>query len=230
MKLKRWQALIFDLDDTLYPERDYVLSGFRAVSGTAEKQLGIPAERGFSELRDLFNAGARANTFNRWLRAYDLAADELVRQFVQVYRDHKPVLSPFFGVPGLLQSLHSCYRLGLVSDGYLTVQKRKLAALNIASYFDAIVFSDQFGRNAWKPHPQAFEEVLRRLNVRPSQSVYVADNPIKDFLGARNAGMYSIRLRTKTGVYSHAEPETPQHAPDFEIRDICELGKALGLL
>ncbi len=56
------RAVVFDLDDTLYPERAYVLSGFHAVAAWAEEQLKIPRRLGFAELRQLFEDGVRGNT------------------------------------------------------------------------------------------------------------------------------------------------------------------------
>ena len=55
MTLRDWQGIVFDLDDTLYPERDYVLSGFKAVASWAEARLGVPSLGGFSGLRRLFD-------------------------------------------------------------------------------------------------------------------------------------------------------------------------------
>ena len=149
-----WRAIVFDLDDTLYPERAYVLSGFRAVAAWAEEEehVGIPQHQSFDELRRLFDEGIRGDTFNRWLESHGLKPDDWVPQMVRVYRKHNPHIAPYPEVPGLLQRLRQCYRLGLVSDGYAEVQKRKLGALGLTSCFDVLVFSDEWGREAWKPN------------------------------------------------------------------------------
>ncbi len=221
------QAIIFDLDDTLYPERDFVFSGFRAVAGWAETHLDIPAHDGFAELRSLFEQGVRGDTFNHWLAAHRLADDGLVTQLVQVYRGHTPQIKPFPEVLPLLQSLHRRYRLGLVSDGYLAVQQRKLAALGLSSYLDAVVLSDEWGAEAWKPSPYPFQVVLERLGAEASRTVYVADNPTKDFLGARQAGLRTVWVRRPGGVYGHLNPPSPQHTPDVEIAALTELESVL---
>lgn len=218
-----WRAVVFDLDDTLYPEREYVLSGFRAVAAWAEAQLGIPDKRGFAELKHLFAHGVRGDTFQRWLTARRVPSDGLVPKLVQVYRGHEPLLSPFAEVPALLASLHRRYRLGLLTDGALLVQRRKLAALQLAGHFDAIVFSDAWGRETWKPSPWPFVVMLERLGVSGPEAVYVADNPTKDFLGARQVGMGTIRLRLPQGLYAHLEPPSAAHAPDAEITDLHTL-------
>lgn len=222
-----WAAIIFDLDDTLYPERDYVLSGFRAVSRWVEEHLGIPAQSAYDELSRLFREGVRGDTFNRWLRSHNLQAEPWVPQLVAVYREHEPTLESFPGVPALLWSLRRRYRLGLVSDGYLKVQQGKLNALKLGHHFDAIVFSDEYGPDAWKPSTKPFKMVLGRLRIKPSRAVYVADNPKKDFLGARKAGMFTVRVRVECGLYRDLEPESEAHAPHVEITALFDLEKAL---
>lgn len=225
--MTRWQAIVFDLDDTLYPERDYVLGGFRAVAAWAEPRLGLPADRGFAELRSLFEQGVRGDTFNRWLLGHGLDAALLIAEIVRVYREHQPALQPFPEMPKLLHGLRESARLGLVSDGYLDVQRRKLAALGIERYFDAIVFSDEWGRTAWKPSTQPFEAVLRRMDAAAGAAVYVADNPTKDFLGARRAGMSTIWLHRPGGGYAHLCPPTLEHAPDLTVTTPAELAEVL---
>ena len=217
------RAIVFDLDDTLYPERAYVLSGFRAVAVWAEERVGIPADQGFAEFCRLFEEGVRGDTFNRWLENHESNPDDWVPQMVQVYREHDPRITSYPEVPILLQRLRPRYRLGLVSDGYAEVQKRKLAALGLTSYFDVLVLSDEWGREAWKPNARPFEIVLQKLGVTGPEAVYVADNPNKDFLGARQVGMWTVRVRRPEGLYSHLEPPSPEHAPNVEIGTLSDL-------
>ena len=221
------RAVVFDLDDTLYPERAYVLSGFRAVATWAEKHLDISHHQGFAELRRLFEDGVRGDTFNRWLESHGFQPDDWVPQMVQVYREHNPHIAPYPEAWELLRRLCLRYRLGLVSDGYAEVQKRKLAALGLTSCFDALVFSDEWGREAWKPSSRPFEIVLDRLGITGPGAVYVADNPSKDFLGARQVGMWTVRVRRPDGLYNHLEPPSPEHAPGVEIETLNDLETTL---
>ena len=89
------QAIVFDLDDTLYSERDYVLSGFKAVAEWASVNLEIEQDRGYSTLFDLYVAGVRNNTFNRWLAIYQIENTAVVTKLLDVYREHSPTISPF---------------------------------------------------------------------------------------------------------------------------------------
>jgi putative hydrolase of the HAD superfamily len=221
--MSEWRAIVFDLDDTLYPERDYVFSGFQAVALWADDHLGIPTEQGVAELRHLFERGARGDTFNRWLAKYNLTNEDLVHRMVDVYREHHPVLTPFPEVPDLLTLLQRHYYLGLVSDGYLSVQQRKLTALGLSHYFDAIVFSDEWGRAAWKPNVRPFETILQRLTVEATKSIYVGDNPTKDFFGARQIGMFTVWVQWSGGEYIELSPPTAQHAPHLIVTSVKEL-------
>jgi len=228
--MSAWQAIIFDLDDTLYPERDFVLSGFRAVARWAEDRFGIPEAQGFGELHALFEAGVRGDTFNRWLIMHDIEPGGYVPELLRVYRDHPPALVPYAGVPELLAGLARQYRLGLVSDGYLAVQRRKLEALKLSHYFHAIVFSDEWGREAWKPNPQPFWAVLERLEAEPSRAVYIADNPLKDFFGARSIGIKTIWFRQAEGEYARREPPSELYAADLIIETLSAMEQALLML
>lgn len=218
----KWRAIIFDLDDTLYPERDYVLSGFRAVASWAETRLSIPAAEGYAALARLFADGVRGNTFNEWLAIYQQPVS-LVPELVAAYREHAPELHPFPGIPELLDALRPHCMLGLLGDGYLDVQRKKLAALGLARAFDAVVFTDEFGRDAWKPDTRAFLTIIERLGVHATEAVYVGDNHLKDFLGARRTGMGTICYQRSDGVYAHHAPPTADHAADFVVDSVVAL-------
>ena len=221
--MSRWRAIVFDLDDTLYPERDYVLSGMRAVAVWAQSELGLPADRSFAELRWLFENGVRGDTFNRWLAIHGRQADGLVAAMVEAYRRHESQSALEPQVRDLLGRLGRDYRLGMVTDGYLKVQQQKVAALGLQPHFQAIVYSDAFGRDAWKPSRRSFDVVLDRLSVPAVEAVYVADNPAKDFSGARQVGMATIRIRRPDGLHRDLEPATAERAADAEIVRLADL-------
>ncbi len=223
--MPKWKAIVFDLDDTLYPECEYVLGGFRVVADWVSRHHALPAETGFASLRALHESGVRGDTFNRWLDAHGLPLS-LVPDLVTVYRLHQPTLAPFPGIRELISSLSEDIPLGLVSDGYLAVQHRKWNALPFETSFRAVVFSDEWGRANWKPSSVPFEAVAQGLNMAPGSLVYVADNPGKDFIGARRLGMATIWARYSQGDYATQTPPSPAHAADMVANSVDEL-KAL---
>lgn len=229
--MNRWDAIVFDLDDTLYPEIDYVLSGFHAAAEWAKVHLGLPSKNGFRELKSLFDRNIRGDTFDTWLRMHGIRDKKRVEELVNIYRGHSPSLNVFPEVLPLLEFLGQHCRLGIVSDGYCEVQARKLKALGIAAFFQAIVFSDELGREAWKPSVVPFKLVLSKLGTEARRSVYVGDNPLKDFFGARQIGMFTVQLQQQRGgEYATRKPPSSEYAPDRTIASLNELKTVLGLV
>ncbi len=218
-----WKAVVFDLDDTLYPERQYVTSGMRAVAAWIERMLGFPAPRSFEELCELSEAAERGRTFDRWIEAHGLDPRVWISRMVQVYRCHSPQIQPYPDVVPVLQRLASCFGLGLVSDGYLETQRKKWDALNLAGFFQVAVFTDELGREHWKPSPLPFRTVLDRLAVPAERSVYIGDNPHKDFCGARRIGMGTIRLRRCDGLHCDLHLPGADNTPDAETSNLFDI-------
>ena len=218
-----WQAIIFDLDDTLYPECDFVLGGFRAAAKWGEANLGIPSTLGFQELKILYERGARGDTFDRWLAEHAIQLPGVTERLVTVYRNHEPILAPYPGIRDLLNWLRPRTKLGLLSDGPIAVQQRKLTALGLIPFFSSIVFSDEWGRQAWKPNEVPYRESLKRLEVSGDRALYVADNPRKDFIGARLVGMSTLWFHTSSGVYSRETPPTSAHQSEREVHSVAEM-------
>jgi putative hydrolase of the HAD superfamily len=227
--MTKLRAVVFDLDDTLYPEREYVCSGFLAVSDWAARTLGFSAVKTADQLTALYEQGIRGRTFDIWLekRGIEERRAECLEQMIQTYRAHVPCLKPFPGMRELIMELGRSYQLGLVSDGLLSMQQNKWKALAFGDSFQAVVFSDAFGRACWKPSRVPFEKVLDELGVSPEAAVYVGDNPSKDFIGARQIGMGTVRFRTVGGEHASANPMSPSHAPDCTVDDIQALGARL---
>ncbi len=145
------RAVAFDMDDTLYPERAFVFSGYRAVSEAVEAELGFPI---YDELVDLFQSGRRGDLFTPVLARHLGAVEEsYVKRLVAVYRAHRPVIAPFPEAAAVLEEIRGRYRMALISDGIEAVQQRKLDALGLRPLFEAIVMTDAFGREFWKPTP-----------------------------------------------------------------------------
>jgi putative hydrolase of the HAD superfamily len=226
--VNRWRAVIFDLDDTLYPERSYVLSGFRAVARWMEGRTGSPAAEVYGSLRALFCQGVRGDTFDRWLAAQGLPAC-LAHEMVGVYRAHRPEIDLLAGVRETLEALQPAARLGLLSDGPRTAQRAKLDALRIRELFSAIVLTDELGRDSWKPSPVPFQKAVGLLDVSPHDCVYVGDNCAKDFLGARRLRLSTIWARYSGGDYCRQDPPAPAYAADFVVETVPQLNALLEL-
>ncbi len=226
--MKSWKAIIFDLDDTLYPELAFVKSGFRHVAAACGERFDLDPTQVYAEFFQLHQSGKRGKIFDAWLETHGLPMEPHRDWMVTAYRLHDPTIALHPGVPQLLSQLRDAgLALGVISDGPWRMQRKKFAALELAAYFAQVQFTDELGRDRWKPHPAAFEIVLARLKARAEQAVYVGDNPQKDFIGARQLGLGTIRVRYPGGVYTESEPPTDQHGPDAEIPSLTHLPAVL---
>jgi putative hydrolase of the HAD superfamily len=220
------RAVVFDLDDTLYPEGRYVRSGYRAVAGHLRRERG--RDEPFEEwLWDRFLGGEAAGAFDALSRHFDLGLDPAgVEALVGVYRGHAPDIRPWPGVVELLGRLHAEYRLGLLSDGYLPAQRLKLEALGIGRFFDAAVFTEEMGRECWKPSPAGYERAAELLGAAAGELAYVGDNPAKDFLAPNRLGWRTIQLLRPGQVHASNAPP-PGGEPAAVVRLPGDLRAAL---
>jgi putative hydrolase of the HAD superfamily len=188
------RCVVFDIDDTLYLERDYVRSGFGAVGRWIEVHLGVS---GFSDLAwRAFQAGTRGTIFDDVLRELALPSDpELVGSLVTVYREHEPAITMLPDAQHVVDALSHDTTLGVVTDGPLESQRAKARVLAVDDWSSVSVFTSEWGEEYWKPHRRAFEFVEATSGCRGAQCVYLADNPAKDFVAPASMGWSTIRVR-----------------------------------
>lgn len=217
-------AIIFDLDDTLYDEIEYCRSGFAAVARFLADRDGSPAAGLiFVTLWDHFAAGERARTFNLALDDLGIGYDEQrIAELVDVYRNHAPLIPLPPDSEQVLRTLSGKYKLGLLTDGYLPAQQLKVQALGIEKYFKSIVYTEQLGREFWKPSPAGFEKVLRDLDVWADDAVYVADNEQKDFIAPNKLGFATVQVLRAARLHRSAGTD-PGAAARHVITQISEL-------
>ena len=187
------RALVFDLDDTLYPYRQFVSSGFRAVAAEVEREHGVPSALALRALWRARVAGDRGREVQYLCRALDLPAI-LAPTLVNLVREHMPTLRLPERSRRLLQRLRPSWRLGILTNGSPTIQARKVAALGVASLVDAVVFASACGDGRGKPAGDGFHAVLERLNTPAGSAVFVGDDGPADIEGAAGVGMRTIHL------------------------------------
>lgn len=223
------RAVVFDLDDTLYLERDYVASGFRHVAHAVNDNCNAPIEEMFDFLWCGFKAGVRGDAFNRLIARYpSLTSRWTVEDLVGVYRSHQPAIELLPNIKELLDVLDKApVRLALLTDGPVAAQSCKLAALSLRDRFDFLVLTDIWGTEYRKPHPRGFLAMMSFLGLPAKQLVYVGDNPEKDFQTPRGMGWGTIRLRLPGQLRCLIEPTTAGHAADREIVSIPSLSQHL---
>jgi putative hydrolase of the HAD superfamily len=218
-------CVVFDLDDTLYLERDYVRSGFKQVGIYAEKELGIPdfTERAWS----LFLAGHRGNTFDKILQEQNIDRERAkVEHLISLYRSHSPDIRLLPDALLCLNALQDKVRLALISDGPAEAQRNKVAALRLNEWFDLVLLTDELGRGYAKPCASAFRLVQEQFGFDAAHFYYIADNPAKDFIAPRNLGWKTIRIRRREGLHAEVAVEA-ERAAEVELSDLSGLPSLL---
>ena len=187
------RCLVFDLDDTLYLEREYALSGFHAVD---QYVRGKWAASGFYALAErLLLEGARGNIFDLALADLGLDCDaDTINELVAIYRGHEPSIILLEDARWALENYAKTLPLALITDGYAITQKQKLAALDIANYFQKVIVTDELGREFWKPSNESYRIVEDFFEFPGESCTYVADNPSKDFVTANERGWNTVRV------------------------------------
>lgn len=210
--------MILDLDDTLFLERDYALSGFAAVDAYVTATYG---RAGFGEASvALFADGVRGDTFNRALASVGLPdTPETVRELVGVYRRHAPSISLTADAARLLPRLRGHY-VGVVTDGPLESQHQKALAVGAPRWSSAVIYTATLGPGFGKPHPRAFAMHQAAAGRSGTACVYVADNPSKDFAGPKALGWQTVRIRRPDSLHAGV-PSGP--LADLEIASLDEL-------
>lgn len=205
------RAVLFDLDDTLYRELDFVASALDAVARAASDL--VPFAQLSATLRVVLAEEGRGRTIDEALRRCGVADDVVaarVPALVAVYRGHRPEHLMLHGdAARCLRAMRaSGLVLGVVTDGDPRVQRAKVAALGLGSRVEILRYTWDAGAAHQKPHPDAYQPALSHLaslGIAPRDTMYVGDNPTKDFVGARALGMRTVRLRRGP----HAALEVP---------------------
>ncbi|MCC2981312.1 MULTISPECIES: HAD family hydrolase [unclassified Sphingomonas] len=224
----RITSIVFDLDDTLYLEQDYVRSGIRAVGEWFAKRTGITE---FAETAErLWGAGRRQMLFDATLQDMGIANSQaMIHELVETYRNHPPVIALANDALDLLAS-GSEYRFALITDGIASTQRQKIEALGLSRFgFDPIIATGDLGIGFHKPHRRAFEAVMESHRIESSAIVYVADNPAKDFLAPKALGWRTIQIDRPAAVHPRTPPD-PDHAAEAHITTLADLHATLQYL
>lgn len=186
-------GVIFDLDDTLYSEKQYVKSGYKAVA----KLLGD--ESLTNRLWEYFENGKPA--IDELLN--ELGCSDKKDECLEAYREQMPEITLYDGVVDLILELkNKGIKAGIITDGRVSGQKKKLQALGLDKMVDDIIITDELGGVQFrKPCDIAFRIMQHRWGIPFEQLVYVGDNAEKDFQAPKQLGMRTLCFENEEGLY-----------------------------
>ena len=187
------RAILFDLDDTLYPYQAFVKSGFRALARQLAAEHGLPVRSILRVLRRALAGEAQGREVQA-LCAYFRLPQTLVPALVATLRHHQPTLRLPRESAATLRSLRGAWRIGILTNGHPAIQRRKIAALGVADLVDAVLCAAECGSAEGKPAPAVFQTALQRLQADAARTVFVGDDLTADIGGARAVGMKTIHI------------------------------------
>lgn len=178
------QCVVFDLDDTLYKEVEFVKSGFHTVA----KHFGNEG----AELDMLEQWRQGHNAFKWLIQSHCLSAD--IQDLLYIYRSHIPLINLDKSSIYVLEHIkNSGGKIGIITDGRSITQRNKIKALGLYRWihYDDVVISEEFG--SAKPDKANYEYFMSKY---PGMKyLYIGDNPEKDFVAPNLLGWDSICLR-----------------------------------
>ncbi len=220
----RLRAVLFDFDDTLQNRREAFLNYSHAFVRRHFSSLSADTQE--ARARDMATLCGSGNEFPsyaalytaliarwQWQEAPPVA--QLVEEARRFFPNHTTLL------PGVVEGLTALraagYLLGIVTNGDILMQNKKLDVCGLRPWFDTVVISGEEG--VAKPDPEVFRRAAARLGVSPTDCLFVGDHPKKDIAGATSVGMQT-RFMLASGWYTPPPGVTTVHSMDELILSI----------
>jgi putative hydrolase of the HAD superfamily len=237
---RRFDAVIFDLDGTLLVDDEHS-AVVAACDELATLHPAIDAEALVAANADAWReywpavgddwmlgriANSEAVSSETWSRslarigvANPAVLADLVRLHSLAMTRHR---HPVDGAQAVIDAARATgAKLGIVTNGALDMQTRKLAELGFLDQFDVVTTSG--GAGVMKPDARIFILTLEALGVPASRALHIGDNLVSDVGGAKAAGLSAVWINLH-GV----DPDAGVAAPDHEVRALADAAALLG--
>ncbi len=218
------KLIVFDLDDTLFKERDFVDSAFRNISAYLSGKYGIDYAFLFDALK--FNDGNPFDSLIARLSSAGIRIDEDVAWLVNRYRTHFPDISLNRQTIATLDAIKANGdRMAIITDGRDNTQSNKIRALGLDHYVSPENISISEAIGAEKIFALPFERMMK-LNPDADSYTYIGDNMAKDFIWPNRLGWTTVMLLDCEDANIH--PQRPdkysgEYCPDYVIESFPEL-------
>jgi len=212
--------LVFDLDDTLYDEKQFVYSGFLEVANWISEMSKTSSNVIYESMVKDLSVNGRGEVFNNALKQYFHETKKNIRKCLSIYRLHKPRICLEKDVADLLLELGKSYKLYIVTDGNKIVQNNKIKSLDVEKYIKKAFITYRYGLNASKPSLKCFEIIKNIEKINWQELVYIGDNPNKDFVNLNKVN--AITIRVLQGDNANIEV-TNEYDAKFKIEKLSDL-------
>jgi len=223
MATKNNIVFVFDLDDTIYKEIDFLKSAYMEISQFISKQTRFEVKEIYDKMLEAYYN--KANPFKTILE-YTQPKDVSVSMLLSIYRTHEPNITLKQSHRNILMYLkQTVYKMGLITDGRSLQQRNKLKALGLADFFDEIIISEEFGTE--KPNVKNFNFFLDKFGEN-YKYIYIADNTSKDFIAPNVLHWTSICLKDNgENIHKQSFNLEKKLKPSFVINSLKQIPEIL---
>lgn len=224
------RCIAFDLDDTLWDCHPVILRAEqRFYDWLKNTQPAITDTHSFDSLLEHRFAYMRENDAlrhnltalrKRWMRSLAQeheTGDDWIEHGFRIFWLARNEVTFFDGALDIIEKLSKRFTLGVISNGNADVHH-----IGVGHLFDFTLSSEKAG--VAKPHRDIFVQAAKLSNHSIDQCVYVGDDPERDILGAKRAGMKAIWYNPTLKPWPGGLP------PDAVIRSLHELQDKLEIL
>lgn len=213
--------LVLDLDDTIYPEIDYVFSGYKAVieyiTHNYRKKIKTRGKKDdlknqlFTSLKKSYYSGDHCDFITYLLEHFNLSENKS-KELINIYRFHKPNIKPykdfiiFLNNPKVREICKNENNTILITDGIHKQQAIKINVLmqKIPGTFKCKLIVN--GENNFKPHSSSYGCMFEFFNTNnPEEILCIGDNPHKDFFTPNKLGCKTVRILRDENIYKDVE-------------------------
>jgi len=220
-----YQWILFDLDDTLFdfPAADALRAAFAHYSATLSADMLADYQSLNRALWEQYNAGLIDVQTLKQARFRELAPHlgvsplELNQRFMQAILERS---QPLNGVQQTLQQLQGRVKMGIITNGFTSLQQTRLERTGLRDHFDLLIISEQVG--VAKPDARIFDYALAQAGNPPrSRVLMVGDTAESDIRGGVNAGLATCWLN------AHQRELPADLEPDWTVTSLSELEQLL---
>lgn len=189
-----YQALFFDLDDTLYDLRSYWRG--RLSEALAQVLARYPHFEHDQMVAQAIAEKVYIEKLPLFLRAQGVDDETLIAhthaEFGEAWFER---LELYYDAVETLQQLRQRFKLGLITNGPSQIQRAKIEQFRLKDLFDLLIVSGEVG--VAKPDPGIFQLALEQFELKPEQALYVGDSLEFDLPGAAAANMPFIWMNPR---------------------------------
>lgn len=212
--LRGYEAMLFDLDDTLLDRDQAVENMFSIILEKCYEDVKHSAKyEMLQKFKEYDNRGYGNNDKSKVLEAL---FDEFPPKYRLPHNDIQDFWNQNFphcfsinqNTLNIVNAIKMHAKVAIITNGATQRQKAKILNTNLNHCFDIIIISEEVGFS--KPDKRIFEIALSKLNVKPEAALFVGDNMENDIGGCQNANIKGIwfnphKINNDTEIKPYAE-------------------------